>query len=271
MHARRKWSGRALAGLAFTGVLLGGGVSPVLASEIRIAPSASIEPAPPSAEARSAALEVQEYVLASPRPTLPDVDAARATWNEPVAAMVAFYSGFPIEAGLAQWDCWMVGDSADVQFIPETEDSPAAYGYSYGFGCGDGYRPDHDEILSPRLDALDDAPVGESALVHDACQTIAGGQHCISFPGEVRADYFWLGSRMHGRTRLGQAGVVSPSCNSGSAVLTSSTRTLGQNEGIRLVYSHRQNANWSLTFDEANASGVIIGARSVACELGLPA
>ena len=110
----------------------------------------------PSDDARSAALDVLTYVSATPRPTLPSPSASNADWVEPVAEMVAFYRGFPIESGLAQWDCWLVGASAEVELIPESASSPVTYGYSYAFGCGDGYRPTYDEVLTPRLDALDD-------------------------------------------------------------------------------------------------------------------
>jgi hypothetical protein len=256
------------AALGIAGMLAGGAVAPASAAdETGVSPGAQ-PVAPLSDEARAAALEVLEYVTASPLPPVPAVGAPKEAWTAPAAARAAFYRSFPIEAGTAQWGCQVLGDGIDVAFTPETFDEPAAYGYSFGLEC-DGYRPTNEEIFAPRPDAVAAvAPAEVSGERAGACATIAGGQHCITFPAEVVGDYIWLGSLMYGRIRIGQASVVAPACNSANTVLASSVHTLHENQGIRLGYIRNQSANWSLTFDQANSAGQITGVRSVFCQTG---
>lgn len=268
MRTRLKTILGPIAALGLVGVLAGGAVAPAVAAERRAAAPAVEQPAPPSPRAQRAAQEVLAYVTANPMPAVPALGAPKEAWAGPAAARAAFYEGFPIEAGAAQWGCRVLGDDIDVAFTPETAEEPAAYGYSFGLAC-DGYRPTNDEIFSARSDALRaEVPAEARPAAPNACATIAGGQHCITFPAEVVADYIWLGSLMYGRIRIGQASVVAPACNSANTVLASSVHTLHENEGIRLGYIRNQSANWSLTFDQANSAGQITGVRSVYCQAG---
>lgn len=136
--------------------IIGGGVVAaglVITAGLVAAPAtAEIGPTAPSAEARHAAEEVHGYVNAHPRPQVPE-SASRAALSAHAEQLHAFLSGFPWEAGFAQWECSLITE-VDVTLHPETADLPAYAGSSYGSRCGEdglGYAPTSEEILAPRL------------------------------------------------------------------------------------------------------------------------
>ncbi|MDR5701237.1 hypothetical protein RH864_15455 [Agromyces sp. LY-1074] len=158
--------------------------------------------------------------------------------------------------------CTSVGDSFEVQFLPAADGAPDSYTYSYGLGCGDGYRPTHDEVFAPRPDATGTT---SSPVIDDGCQSVASGQLCLGMSDEIRGEYAWTGSLTHGRARLGQSDLPAPACDSGSAVVTSTVRTLLRNDAIRLGFAAAQSGNWSLTFDQAYSTGGLTGVSTVTC------
>lgn len=249
----------AAAALALTGAL----------SAVASSRAAAPGPAPPSPAAQVAAHVVADYIAGHTRPVSPVYGDPAEDWNAFAGPEYEFLSGFPFEAGLAQWDCRLVG-APQVELIPADDANPAMVFHVYGSNCGDGYRPTPEEVVQVRPTTGTSAPESDApAAASLGCSTIAGGSHCLSFTSsQIVGRYTWLGGLMHGRMRIGNASVVWPSCNSGTTRAATQVTTLTTNDAIEGVLPRTQSANWSLAFDQANAGGVITGERSVYCEAG---
>lgn len=242
------------------GLTLLGPVAPAAASDHPM-------PTKPSLSARAAAQVVQEYLGNHTRPAWPGQRASNDAYAAYADAEYEFFRGYPFDAGIAQWDCKSLGLN-QVTLYPAAEGRPAATFKSFGLDCFGGYQPTSDEVFTIRQAAL--AATEDPAIDRVVqCQTIAGGSHCISFAGGiVRERYTWLGNLVYGRVRVGMASVVWPSCNTGSTLATTPVHALTYNQSIVAEYPHPRSANWSLTFDQADSGGTIVGIRSVFCEAG---
>jgi hypothetical protein len=244
-----------------------GTVAPAVAAERGRPASTAPQPRPPSPEARVAAKIVQAFVEDRDRPVHPGLNSPADVFGAFSRAEAEYFDEFPFEAAFAQWDCRL--DGHEEQLVPASDSGPDEFFRFAWANCGGGYQPSGEETATVRLEALASERATDRAGSPNACQTIAGGSHCLSFsPGHVHAAYTWLGSLMHGRIRLGNASVPWPSCNSGSTEATSSVVTLGTNGYIAADHPTNRSANWSLTFDEANSAGQITGVRSVFCQTG---
>ncbi|MDR5701239.1 hypothetical protein [Agromyces aerolatus] len=230
------------------------------------------QPKPPTEREREAARTVKAYLDTTPHPATPGPNASadeRAAYGP---ASLRWLQNFPYRAGWAQWNCealeWKFGMTRstvgewDIAVVDEV-----------WFACPDLYIPPMGDIYTPRPDAIDPT-VEFTAAPPTACTDIRSGWHCFQWlskaDGTMRwmTSYTWQGAGpTTGRIRVGSAPPVWPACTEGTPINTGAIRTLSTGVSVAYEQDLAPGTIKSISWDDADANGNILGTRSVVCAL----
>jgi len=236
----------------------------------RLAPT----PPPLTDQARSAARAVQHYLDTTPKPVRPSIDAVDQHQAYEQAALT-WITEFPFAAGVAQWGCTAL--DWEHSLVPSSDGGPDDVTSWWTIRCPSGYVPAYGDFFTVRPDvsSTPDAVASVSPFP-ELCQLILKGEHCFMYStnpvtGETvySPTYFWAGDSgpTYGRLRVGSAPPVWPACSEGSTIAALPVQSLQPNTGVGAAFPPAPGTVKSLIWEEADASGNIIGVRSMRCGL----